>query len=93
MRQKKTISVEFIKDIINYKNHMSTCAPEVRRGWNSILQDILMQTGNYRGFYYLRSGEVPDSEVAGILTNAQGDICYREDGMPFFPDETRINFF
>ena len=51
-RKRKTISVEQLKDEVSRRNKESTCDPQVREGWNALLEEVLHSTGNYRGFGY-----------------------------------------
>lgn len=52
MSRRKTIDVQMLKDIVNRRNKNSTCAPDIREGWNSLLEEALNKTGNYKGFRY-----------------------------------------
>jgi len=70
---RKTLSVETLRSEVNRRNRESTCSPEVRQGWNSILESMLMATGNYRGFRFLTPDKVPDGKAPGIKEN-QGDF-------------------
>ena len=85
MKQKKTFAVDSLREIVNGRNRFSTCSPEIRRGWNAILIDILYQSGNYKGFCYLKSEEIVGEASPGISRD--------ENGKVIFPDDTRINFF
>ncbi len=50
---RKTMTVEKIKEMVNNRLAKSTCTPEARMMAVSILESILHETGNYRGFEYL----------------------------------------
>ena len=84
MRKRKTISVQDLKDSINNRNRKSTCAADVRHGWNAIISEALMETKNYRGYRFLTANEVPDGHKPGVVTVAVGPMKYE------FPDESRI---
>jgi hypothetical protein len=72
-RKRKTFSVAQALFDINQKNQLSTCSAEVRQGWNSMIETILMAAEVYTGFGYLRSPDLPTGQKAGIrFTNAMG---------------------
>ena len=85
MAKRKTFSVEGLVDTVNQRNRDSTCSKEIRKGWNSILVDILNETGNYHGFGYLTAAFVPDGEKPGM----EYDTTM---GFNVFPDDTRIYY-
>ena len=66
MQAHKTISVCSLKDTINSMLATSTCAPDVRKGMIGALETILHATGNYHGFAYLESKDVPAGYRAGV---------------------------
>lgn len=80
-RKRKTVTIEFIKDLVNRRNKQSTCGPQAREAWNSLLSEILMACNVYNGFRYLAYNEVPKGHEPGIETLAH-DI-------KVFPDDTR----
>ena len=62
-KQKKTIEVSRIKEMVNhYLKHSSKYEYGERLGECFLLEAILMETGNYKGFRYL---ETDDPEGAG----------------------------
>ena len=65
-KTRKTIEVQTIKDKANeyFKNSFDT--PQERQAVILFLEDILRETGNYNGFQYLESREVPKNELPGI---------------------------
>ena len=65
-KTRKTIEVQNIKDKANeyFKNSFDT--PQERQAVILFLEDILRETGNYNGFQYLESREVPLNELPGI---------------------------
>ena len=81
---RKTIKTADIVAMVNTRNSCSTCSPATRVGWNSLLEEILAETGNYGGFRYLNRGQVPTGEKPGIDGN-------RPDCT--FPDETRRHYW
>jgi hypothetical protein len=76
----KTIKVVDVIARVNACNRCSTCPAEVRRGWNSLLEEILAATDSYAGFGYLKETEVPRGEQPGITGNGT------------FPDESRRTY-
>ena len=84
-KPKKNISVEFLINEVNRINRFSTVEPEVRQGWNTLLETILFKTDNYAGFGYLTEKELPKGVLPGII--------FTPDEQPTYPDETRKVFF
>ena len=66
MAKRKTFCVEEFKQSINRMLAGSVISPEERKSMIIILEDVLMQTGNYNGFRYLNEKEVPVGHKAGI---------------------------
>lgn len=63
---RKTFSIAGVLYEINQKNQSSTCDPQVRQGWNSMLESILMAADVYSGFGYLDFADVPQGQSPGI---------------------------
>ena len=84
MRTRATIRVSDIAALVNFRNRRSTCPPELRKGWNSLVSDLLLKTGNYHGFRFLLQDEVPNGESCGIIPDYQNPANHQ------FPDESRI---
>ena len=63
---RKTIKVDEFKNYVNdiLKNGFGSA--EERRGAMFALEHVLFQSGNYRGYRYLRETEVPVGQKAGI---------------------------
>ena len=68
---KKFVEVEKIKEFVNRTNRESTCGPDQRDGWNSLLECILHGTGNYRGYNLLTSEEVPLGQAPGVCSSGK----------------------
>ncbi|MCK9600958.1 MAG: hypothetical protein M0R06_18090 [Sphaerochaeta sp.] len=77
---RKTVTIQTIVDEVNHRNKVSTCNPQVREGWNALLEGILLETDTYGGYRYLEQCAVPEGQLPGIV---------RTMGDPIFPDETR----
>ncbi len=86
MPKRKTFKVEKLKELINYRNRHSTCSAEVRKGWNSLFVDILLEMGNYEGFRYLNPDEVPAGQLAGIDKTKTTSVNR-------YPDSSRVVYF
>ena len=91
MKRKKTYTVE---DLKNKVNHMILHSPDRhkngRESLGVLLESVLMETGNYRGFGYLTPDNMKASEN-GISFGIQ----YDEKGNPNFEDtdHTRVNYY
>ena len=89
---RKTFKVNEFRDWVNERNRTSTCAPEIRQGWNTALENVLHDTGNYRGYGYLTEDEVPAGQRPGIRQTLPYD--QRKPGYkPSFPDESRRYYY
>lgn len=85
-RKVKTIQVEALKVKANKIFKTSENDYEAgRRHIQTFVEDILMATGNYKGFNYLLKNEVGEGKTFGIE--------YTTDNGPIFHDQTRIEFF
>lgn len=82
-RERKTVKVADLIAKVNHLNRVSTCSPETRQGWNTLLGGMLHSIGRYAGFSYLTDKDVPAGEEPGIRFGGGG----RE-----FPDETRREY-
>lgn len=83
-RKVKTIEIAAIRDKANKVFRDS--GDEFKTGRASIklfVDDILMQTGNYKGFRYLSAEETGGKSFG---------IRFAHDGTPIFPDQTRVAF-
>ena len=81
---RKNIPVARLVEMVNKLNRESTCEPAVREGWNELLADVLLETGNYKGFGYLTAEQVPVDQAPGITG---------EPSAYAFPDNTRRQYF
>ena len=77
--KRKTFNVKDLVDKMNDRLKNSTCSPEARFGMISVLESILHETGNYRGFTYLE-GEVGESGyVEKFGDESRRFYFYKED--------------
>ncbi len=81
---KKTVHIAELIARVNRLNRDSTCAPQIREGWNTLLADVLHTADAYAGFRYLDPSEVPKGQEPGIITRMSKD--------PLFPDESRREY-
>jgi len=65
-RKTKRASVLDMIELVNRRNLESTCSPDVRQGWNSLLEDMLHATGNYSGFGYYSNDDLPSTVQPGV---------------------------
>ncbi len=72
-----TVSVKQLVGLINRRNRFSRDPPTVRQGWNSIAEEVLLQTGHYRGFKLLGPNEVPVGHLPGLVEDGLGDQTRR----------------
>ena len=94
---KKTVSVEHIKNQINIslKNSLDSYCPKAQRqGMMNVLEMILHESGNYRGFRYLLNDEVPETAlpgmvVVGTVEDTPPEIRFEEGKV----DKTRVEYF
>jgi len=83
--KRKTIPVENIREQANriFLNSKNDYADQ-RKALQYFVADLLMQTGNYKGFGYLSKSDVTPGTTFGI----------DRDTLPAtFPDESRIFFY
>jgi hypothetical protein len=85
MKKRKTFEVDSLKEQANrfFLNSANDFSSQ-RKTLQYFVGDILMQTGNYRGFGYLTKNDVKEGSTFGI----------DRDTVPStFPDESRIFFY
>lgn len=87
MSRKKTIHISELIDEVNRRNAESECSPEVRRGWNSLLEAMLHQNNVYEGFRHLNEDQVPAGSEPGVRINDKTNTGFE------FPDESRVYYF
>ena len=71
---KKTFNVNEYRTMVNDSLAGSACSADMRQGMINILDAILFQTGNYKGFQYLMQNQVPAGQKPGIYVNFTGLI-------------------
>lgn len=86
---RKTFPVDELRNSINEILASSTCSPDIRKGQMNVLEHVLHETGNYRGFQYLGVEHVPDGQLPGINWGHVGDY----EASFFNTDPTRVVYF
>jgi len=88
---RKTISVEKVK---KWGNNFLLNSPdkqtEMRHGIAFLLETVLHETGNYRGFTYLDEDDMKKS-ISGKTWGVEWDESV-EPKKPIFPDESRRRY-
>jgi len=94
MKAKKTINVQLLKEKVNGFLQVSTCNEDVRRGMICMLETVLNDTDNYKGYDYLNQTEVPCGHKPGININTVGEDPWIHSIVERFneTDNTRIRF-
>ncbi len=87
---RKTITIDNLVDKINTTLRLSTADRSQRQSLCCLLENILHETGNYRGFRYLTQAEVPADHLPGIIRGVVGDQGVITN---VFPDNTRVQYF
>ena len=71
---RKSFNVKAFRDKINWRLMNCTMPEDGLKELCLTLEDVLHDTGNYGGFRYLGSAEVPTGELPGIrITNRYDD--------------------
>jgi hypothetical protein len=92
---RKTFDVDEYRTMINHSLAVSGCSADMRKGMIVMLEEILHQTGNYKGFQYLMQGQVAAGERPGIFVNYTGLIestPVDERFDPALTDSTRVRY-
>lgn len=63
---RKTISIEALKSKINKMLAESVNDKAEREGMIAVIENVLIETDNYKGYRYLREDEVPAFALPGI---------------------------
>jgi hypothetical protein len=97
---RKTFEVETLKNIVNEVLATSSseygCTRDRRQGMMNLLEKVLHETGNYRGFRNLMLKDVPAGEKPGIMVNETGLIEHTPIEVRFdkaTTDNTRVHYF
>lgn len=77
--KRKTFKVQDLVNRTNDRLRVSTCSPEVRLGMIAVLESILHETGNYRGFNYLEGKVGESGYVESFGDESRRYYYYKED--------------
>lgn len=91
---RKTINVADLTHTANNLLRVSTCEPGIRKGIMNMIEHVLHETGNYRGFRYLMHNEVPaGNHRPGINYDPTTNMPYEDMGSRFGgTDNTRVQY-
>ena len=97
-RNRQTINVEEVKD---WANQQFESTESVDRAWRqgvmTMLENILLSTGNYKGFRYLALDEVPAGRMPGIRRELRttAPVPFNTEEVDHFcnTDNTRVRYF
>ena len=91
MASRKTIDVEVVKEWANQQLELADMAgnnPKIyRHGIMNMIENVLMSTGNYKGFRYLGVDEVPEGCTPGVRRDRDADNLFDN------ADNTRVRYF
>lgn len=89
--KQKTFKVEVLKNWVNAMLANSVDddirCPQYRYALCTLLEDMLQETGNYKGYWSLRPNEVPEGQKAGIIFDDS------PEGNHIYPDDSRRHYF
>jgi len=75
---RKTVSVEFLKDTVNATLKAPRSTLEQREAVSDLLEYVLHETGNYRGFRYLVPWELAEGVTPGIRRHENGTFHFED---------------
>jgi len=91
---RKTINIAELTASVNKMLSESTLGPEQRRGMITVLESVLLSTGNYRGFGYLTESEVPPGHRPGVnISPVDGQHMEDYDARFHNTDTTRVHYY
>lgn len=90
-KMRKTLSVKQLVQCANAMLKNSVNSPSYRAGVQSMVEEILHTSGNYKGFRYLKQEEVPPQKWPGIHTQADGTMLPPSERFKF-TDRTRVAY-
>ena len=98
MARRKTMNVEDLKDFANnqlmssirylsQENSFEGIDAEFRKGVMAMIEAVLMETDNYKGYRYLELAEVPTGCTPGIRRDRGEEKQFENT------DRTRVRYF
>ena len=96
-KKRKTFKVSELTDMVNHflANSFYT-DPATRKGMMVVLESVLNETGNYKGYRYLSKQEVPKNQKPGINEECYDKIDWTNvDDIQLFEncDYTRVFYY
>jgi len=88
---RKTIEVEKLVQYANEQLKYGMTGAAHRGGVTVMIEEVLFRTGNYGGFRFLRSDEVPNNQLPGVHYKDGQLLPYPERF--FETDNTRREYF
>ena len=83
-KAQKTVTIRELVERVNRLNRESTCKPDMRHGWNHLLEDVLHDANAYKGYGYYPAQDLPPGQKPGITGEAPNFQ---------FPDESRRFYY
>jgi hypothetical protein len=88
---RKTINVKAMVKYANWQLKQSVTNQEHRRGIQTMVEQLLMESSNYRGFRYLKQDEVPEGHPPGIQMTEEGKMLPYPDRFEG-TDDSRVEY-
>ena len=76
---RKTILIDALRNKANDLLAESTVDRELRLGVCLFIENILHETGNYKGYGHLNEDEVPKGEKPGVVKLAEKSFIFPDD--------------
>jgi len=89
---RKTISVNSLIDTVNNMLASGGYSREQRQAQMVVLEKVLFDTGNYRGYRLLSKREVPVAELPGINIDQFGEPDPDYKALFHLTDDTRVQY-
>lgn len=89
---RKTFKVEELIKVVNAANKSPYGTSEQRHGANSLLEYVLHETDNYKGFKYLREEDLPNVDIDGKRIKP-GIIFDEVNHDHVYPDDSRRMYY
>lgn len=86
---RKTFKVEDLVTAVNHNLRNGIDTADTRYGMIALIEQVLHDSGNYKGYRYLTQAEIPSLFKPGIHTDANGDILPYPDRFKDIDDSRR----
>ena len=80
MAKRKTFDVAAFKDHANNVLQFSKTTPDIRMGICLALEELLHESGNYKGYGHLKKNDVPSGQLPGVNVDEEGKV------LPYDPE-------